>query len=474
MRYHDAAGRPRPLEVEQVARWIFEAGRRLGAPQPFLARELAEGAAHFLDADPDEVIPEDELHDRIETTIRELGHPALACAYREQLAAPRREPAAKPQPDCGRSFDAYRANRVRDAVALEDVYPADLISAHEEGWLVLDRPAAPLELFAAAVPAGTKMLESIRAARNYAGGRLAIDGADIALARESGEPNEVAERFARETDFALTAYGLTATVHLNQAEPPPWDAPLAGGDLFADADAPPNPERLHRIRSAVLAALRRTSNVRAVLHWRDAFPERGTILSHDEPGRTIDLGFGLTRDHPFCLGRAGVDLHKFLERIGPDAADAEGLKKKWMSLARLARAAGYARREFLRQHGRPACRDQFRLDRAAWIVVPKNLGAAAEMLAGDEVSSPGAVFRHARNIISAFAEALQRDGERGLACSLEWAEFPANDPCFVGQAPAQLIRRMRQLHKDGLASPCPVSSPDAERCRGLTRAEVRP
>ena len=57
----------------------FAATRRVGQPDPFLARQLTDGVLHFLAADgAADSIPLDDVIDATVKVVRELGHPLLA------------------------------------------------------------------------------------------------------------------------------------------------------------------------------------------------------------------------------------------------------------------------------------------------------------------------------------------------------------------------------------------------------------
>src|SRR2546430_2377963 len=64
-------------EADAICQAIFAGTVALGRPDPFLARELADGAMHFiaLDGDPLSI---DAVRETVVKVVRELGHPRLA------------------------------------------------------------------------------------------------------------------------------------------------------------------------------------------------------------------------------------------------------------------------------------------------------------------------------------------------------------------------------------------------------------
>ena len=66
-----------PFEPERLSRSLFAATEALGAPDAFLARELADGVIHFLAGElHDEPPTSTQLAELVVKVVRELGHPA--------------------------------------------------------------------------------------------------------------------------------------------------------------------------------------------------------------------------------------------------------------------------------------------------------------------------------------------------------------------------------------------------------------
>src|SRR4051795_9952581 len=79
-------GRLVPFEADKISRALFAATEGLGRPDAFLARELADGAVHFLAAECEGQIPTtQQIAEVVVKVVRELGHPALAAAFAAHL-----------------------------------------------------------------------------------------------------------------------------------------------------------------------------------------------------------------------------------------------------------------------------------------------------------------------------------------------------------------------------------------------------
>ena len=92
-------GRLTPFDPDQISQALFAATTRLGQPNAFLARELADGVLHFLALEATEPTPSSTWVEELTVKIvRELRHPELAQALAEShelLAFPAPESAAQ-------------------------------------------------------------------------------------------------------------------------------------------------------------------------------------------------------------------------------------------------------------------------------------------------------------------------------------------------------------------------------------------
>lgn len=75
-----------PFDLERLSRRLYQSARRLGAADPLLVRELAEGATLFLgqESSPGRAWTIPDLVDAVARAVRELGQPGLAAAWLEE------------------------------------------------------------------------------------------------------------------------------------------------------------------------------------------------------------------------------------------------------------------------------------------------------------------------------------------------------------------------------------------------------
>ncbi len=393
------------FEPDVICRAIFEATQKLGSPDAFLAREITDSVLPFIGPQLSDDIPTtDALADIISKTIRELGHPILARRFAEIAALERPSTSRgndKTLPVLGK-LAAGQATRfmAKDAlcqISLTEVFPPEIVAAHSEGVLILPRLDLPLEFAGAAIGlsassggAQPSIVELLLSAREYAGGYVAIDGPEFALANRDGDPEALASEFAREIRIGTAATGLAVIVNLNQTSPPATGFHLAEGPLFAHLLRTADDDRRRRIANALLNALSDVSSsdhIRVAWHVGDgplrSSTELSPILRRAGGGKAIDLvidrspknvilGEGLTRAEPALLLVVGIDLRR-AAAIDGEHLGADRFIVRLKSLARLARSAGHAKLTFLRRYGRAAVREGFRLERSVLLVVPVGL-----------------------------------------------------------------------------------------------------
>jgi hypothetical protein len=393
------------FDEDRLSRALFAAGVRTGQSDPLLARELTDAALHFLaDERVAEPLPVDELVELVGKVIRELGQPALARAFQQNVGS--RDLPAGSGPGLAPDFAADRPGarevlRRAAASALtefthREILTPDLRAAEREGLLAFFDLATPLELAAVVVPTiGTNVTALLEAARDRAGLYVAFDSPYHVLPDAAA-----AVAWVRDLSTAIRTVGLHAIVNLNAAEPPPTET-QRGGPLFSsvvDTDT----RRPAEIADVMIDALMATSPADCRVDWhvceQDFRPANRSRLLRiaryaldgasiafvcDHPRRPVDLAEGLDRRHPAVLGVVGVGLPRLIEVVtngGTVLPDADVLAAKLGSLARLALSAGIARREFLRQRARPAVVGEFLLDRARLVVVPVGLTRAVDLL----------------------------------------------------------------------------------------------
>src|SRR5437868_10960681 len=75
-------GRLVPFDADRISRSVFAAGESVGQSDPFLARELADVAVHFLADESEGSVPTTEqVREVVAKVLRELKQHALAAAF---------------------------------------------------------------------------------------------------------------------------------------------------------------------------------------------------------------------------------------------------------------------------------------------------------------------------------------------------------------------------------------------------------
>ena len=442
-------GRLDPFEPDKLARSVFAATEALGVPNAFLARELTDSVLHFLAGDVGQLDTTEQLSELTTKVIRELGHPVLAKVYQDFTATPAKEPAAirlasQPVDDPAKISrdDVYAL--VRRAAAseisnfsLKHVYPRDLASAHREGLFELLDLETPFEMTGAVLQCpipldAWQMFETLRGMRIIAGAFVSFDGLEQTLAATDGEPEAVVREFAQTLEKTVSVTGPRCVLNLNLAEPA-WASKRFDGPLFSGWPSEVASERLDRVS---LLCLNHAKGVRVFWHLSERdFANRGaerlhtaveTALAHgnvdfvfDRPRKPIVLGPGLNRDRPAVLGQIAMNLVRFVEHLGGGPIDRELYLRKLASLARFAKSAGRARQDFLRERGVARLREGFLLDRAAEVIVPMGVCAAARLVAGEAVS-PDEVADLACESLRTIRTALETDQPRIMTTAIDF------------------------------------------------------
>ena len=147
-------GTTESFDPEKIHRALYAATETAGHADAFLARELADGALHFLAAEGDpSLVSTAFISDTLTKVVRELGYAWVAKALAEHAsldsdAGPRIRH-DRPDAAYGPTGESIRrwlaegkspiglARRVAaaglEAFTLENVYPPNLKAAHEEG-----------------------------------------------------------------------------------------------------------------------------------------------------------------------------------------------------------------------------------------------------------------------------------------------------------------------------------------------------
>lgn len=405
-------GRRTPFAGDAVSAAIFAATESLGAPNAFLARELADGALHFLAADdwPDPANGE-RVGETIEKVVRELGHPALARAFMEVWRRP-----SDPEPTPAPTADAVPwsatpvefARWAREAYSLRAIYRADVAAAHREGLIAIGALDAPDRLWCVVLDPPSDATSGWRLGRDAArraAEHWVVDGAEAFFRRRSGP--ELRDAILGLSEAAEAA-GAWVWAHLGTQPLPPWAPAVDVGPLFA----PEPTSSADAVDAWREAAARPDARVRLVEHG--AAPPAGR-----ERVRDVALGFGMDRRRPAAIVEVGVRLDAILER--PDVRPDTWLGKL-PSLARMAASAGEQRRRFLRRVA-PELSRGFLLDRAVVRIVPLGLDVCVRRLLGTGVGDTRLSADLARRVLTALSAPLAAE-QRTTGLNLVLADPP--------------------------------------------------
>ena len=292
-----AEGRLEPFDAGRISRALFAASEAVGRPDPFLARELADGVAHFLAVECEGGIPSTaQVAETTAKIVRELGQPALALAY----------------------------ERRRQAEPGHPCFASDLLAAHAAGLVRIEGSDDCDRLAGKALP----LPDAAQAAF------IALDGP---------------EHHPPEVRAALCG----ATLNLNIAAPPAW-ARGPSGPLFGPG---PDPAVAAKAARGLLDAglpVRWHVGEDGV---EEGIARRDIVFAFDRPRRAPALGYGLDRQQGAVLCRVGLGLPALAAQPGM-LADAERFLVRLGSLARSALSAGMQKREHLRRIAPPFVADR--------------------------------------------------------------------------------------------------------------------
>lgn len=438
-----------PFEPDKLSRSLFAASESMGAPDAFLARELTDCIIHFLASETVVGTPTTSaVADLTAKVVRELGYPALAQVYAENIRRAHEE--RRPSPLNVEKASARVAFRPEDPFtvleraaqiemtnrSLDEVYPRDLVSAHRDGLLTLMDLDFPGELLGMVLSSqqppsldGWELLETLVQFRGVAGSFVALDCPEHAIVAREGIPEEMASQFLAILDRSLWLSHLHGVLNLNIAEPPAWGAPLNMGPLFQEFQREMESERLDRIALFLLRRARKQTvywhlterDLREAARHRlkevvNQTLEREQIeFCFDRPRHPVILGPGIDRQTTAVLGMVGMNLPRFVEQLGGSVEPAIFLKKL-ASLARFAKSAGHARQDYLRKAGRGPLHEGFLLERAVQVVVPMGLLEAVEKISSRDHD---AVADLACRSLATIREALETDRPRTMAVTID-------------------------------------------------------
>ena len=461
-----------PFDPDRINRTIFAATEAVGNPDPFVARELADGVLHFLaQEDCGSVVTSAWIGEMLVKVIRELGQPELARVIAQHHA---KEKQAEREPSEARADDHTAdlienwlrggedlptiRNRLGNALlsrfTLERVYSRNLAASHRGGLLTiggLDRPgeleAAVIHPFSRAEPPGLHpwvgIYETISQTSRYVGRTLILDGPEKELARGGVRVHDAAA-WIRELDLAARGLGLEVVVNIGSDCGAGDEDAGTPGPLFRSRGRDDFAERSRAMRDAIVdhvLSRPRASGLRLDYHLKDELPsgEDGLVLDRlilaagrglpvcfvwDRPRRPVSLAEGISRNRPALLGWIGLHLPPLLERLRQHHNTEEFLAKL-RSLVRLAVSAGVQKREFIRQLPR-GDRPPFLLDQAHAGLYLCGVDVVVTALLGPGTQDRAAARALARTL---YRTVLQTAADESRTSHLD---------CIVGDAPSAL------------------------------------
>jgi hypothetical protein len=468
-------GRQEAFEADKISQALFAATEALGAPNAFLARELTDGALHFLAQEAsDHALPTTQIADLVEKVVRELGQPAVAQAF-AQAFAHRAHPAraARPQAEkpvraltCAVPLTAPPHEVVRtslEAYTLQAVFGRDLAAAHAEGLIALCGLTSPGALASIVIDGAGPAAEpgwqvGLRQVEQAAAPRVVVDSAERYLQHHGAD-------WLIALDRALAFQNKEAILNVNSAVAPRWAQDAEGGPLFPGGSASAAVSA-----QEVLQILLRLKSPRLRVDWHlqgsdfdDAARRRvlhDVLVVHDaarcafvmdRPRQPVHLAEGVDRDRSGALLEVGLNLPSFLRRPDVDG-DAQRFLAKLPSLARMAVRAGAQKRKYLRHQGGDLGRG-FLLDRAALVVTPLGLDAVVQSLLNQSCARSPRSLDFAQEIVAKLMDQLQADGRAAhldvvLDSPCAFAAVADGLPCSdPGAAPEDQLRAAAALQR---------------------------
>jgi hypothetical protein len=397
-------------DADAICQAIFAGTVALGRPDPFLARELADGALHFIALDGD-AASVDAVRETVIKVVRELGHPRLAQAI-------------DAAPD-SRNWEGYWTTPNQPtalgvdigatATAPNEVYPSNLMAAHHSGLLTLCDLDLPDKMIGGLLERPRDRVGHVDwtrrlfDARQWLGRFVALDGAEYYPGAATSE------QWLDAMAIGLRATELTAVINLNTG---PSDDDVRS--LFSPRQ--PSFWESDELQPAwdILDAGLSSAELPTTVQWRwhlsarDFEPDRqpmlarlaGMAIQHpgfcfvfDRPNCMVLLGNGIDRHTSSISQRAEISLSALLKYLPTDVG-ADLFIEKSGSLARLALSAGHAKRAFLRTHGVPDVRIAFRSERSVQLLTVRDWTSVADHF------FPGTTADHAER--AAFQVALHQ------------------------------------------------------------------
>lgn len=324
-------------EVEEIAQTIFAKLRTLNRPDPFLARELADGVSHFLTLE-DGITSPAAIRELAVKVVRELGQPEVACLI---------------ELDSNESLS-------RQDISYHPVYSSNLIAAQDAGLVTLVDFQTPDKFIGGIVnpPRNHDWTKSIADARSWASKFVAFEAVEqSADAMGAGDCLRTICRGLDETELDgiinlnLAAMDVTTGRTLfDPRQPTLWD----------DADQDPNMRLLESATGFPSARIHWRWHLRAADFHPSSHARLQTVIALldklqrfcfclDRIPSAVELAPGVSRKTPLVAHETELHLDKFRKFLSPSIS-AESYMQKLDGLIRLASSAGDCKRRYLRSH----------------------------------------------------------------------------------------------------------------------------
>jgi hypothetical protein len=411
-----------PFDADRISRGLFAAGESVGRRDALLARDLADGAVHFLAQENNGIPTTREIAEIVVKVVRELGQPAIAAAFEQHgLKRVRRSPMERT--DSAERREPSLSSSLADCArrySLQTVFTRDLVAAQEAGLINVSGLEAPGELASCVVgppiPRTSDVLADLEQARRFTARQVVFDGLEYLDTWRDQTPEELAGAVA----LGLRLTALEGVVNLDIAAPPPWAGSLVRGPLFS-AEQPDRGALRLRAERLCVALLRQSPAVRIDWHLSEesfADTNRACLIRlvqlalegskiafvFDRPRRPIALAEGLQRGQPATLLVVGLNL-PVLARLPGMLSDVERFRQRLGSLVRLALSAAVQKRQYLRRHS-PALTSNFLLDRALFVAAPVGLDEVVHLFSEWGLANGGESLELGRQIVQRLRDVL--------------------------------------------------------------------
>ncbi|MFO0926623.1 MAG: ATP cone domain-containing protein [Gemmataceae bacterium] len=411
-----------PFEADRLSRALFAVTERLGRPDAFLARELADTVVHFLAVDCEGETPTTtRIAEVVDQVLTELGQHDLARGFR----------AGDNDRTANRRAGAAGGGGAR-LVARRAVHPRP-DGGGGRGVIVLTGQDTADALDGCVLGAEVPLDGAFDRARRLVGRLIAVDGLEYL----AGERSTV--ELAAAVTAGQTRTGRQVVVNLNVATPPGWADALAAGPLFADQSSPVDEEgRLREAADGLFDVLAPAADGPAVrIDWhlsaRDFEPvhrDRLLVVTAamlagmnvglvcDRPRRPVALAEGLDRRRPVTLLLVGLNLPALARQPGM-LADPPRYLQRLGSLVRLGLSVAVQKRDHVRRVDRrraaggdaaPGVTSGFLLDRARFVAVPLGLDETVRLMTGWGLANGGPSLELGRQIVRRLREVLDQEG----------------------------------------------------------------